>query len=652
MDTYCRKNAIKKNVSISPREKSITIFLFLWLMLLGNYSYAENEETTLQLRWGHQFQFAGYYAALWEGYYEEAGFDVQILSGFDEKGEVVSAPKEVGEGRADFGIGASDILTYQESDYEFSVVASIFQRSPVEFYLLENTDYQSLVDLVDLDVARRKNDLLDIELQAMLVQEGIDPEVIPQISEDYDFTIEDLTTDRFDVIPGYLGTIPYQAALQGIELRSIKPIDYGIDFYGDSLFTDRAYALAHPERVEAFRKASLKGWEYALENPDEIIEEMMLHFHQPERMSLEDYRGYNQFQKEQVLEYTLYPVVELGNINPYRWEEMERMLVELDMKEQRNDLNHFIFDYRQIIEAQRERLMNILIAVSIGLSAATVMFLIYYITSKKTMEKLQILVADALRKNQKQEGIILYQSRLAAMGEMIGHIAHQWRQPLNQLNLMITNLEEAHQDQELEAAEMKSFTNRSQRLIYKMSETIDDFRYFFKPQKEKEVFDVRVLVHTTVELLKDRLRLKDVSLDIGEEFAHRNLDSKKAFKVKGYGNYFSQGIFNLIHNAVDSVESEEKERRRVNIEIIDGRSRVKIIIRDWGAGVAMEDLPHIFDLYFTTKEKQHGTGLGLYITRTIVEEHLSGSISAENIENGFRVIVEIPKEVEPDDAEE
>jgi len=619
-------------------------FLMLWFILMTGYTYGENEEITLQLRWDHQFQFAGYYAALWEGYYEEAGLNVTIRSGFDDKGEVISAPREVGEGHADFGIGASDILTYQENGYDFTVVASIFQRSPVGFYMLRETPYQSLVDLTELKVARRENDLLDIELQAMLVQEGIDPDRIPRISGDYDFSIEYLTRKRFDVIPGYLGTIPYQGEAEGVTLHTLRPIDYGIDFYGDSIFTNVEYALSHPEQVNDFKEASLRGWEYALENPEEIIDKMISHFHKPERMSLEEYRAFNEFQKEQVLEYTLYPIVSLGNINPYRWEEMERILTELGVIEESRDFDNFIFDYGQIIERQRERIITILIAISIGLGLATILFIVYYITSKKTMEKLQVHVADALQENRKQEGIILYQSRLAAMGEMIGHIAHQWRQPLNQLNLMITNVEEAHQDQDLKKEDMESFRKRSQKLIYKMSETIDDFRYFFKPQKEKELFDVRDLIQSTLELLKDSIHLKDISIEVKEKIIDPNSKEKDAFNVKGYGNYFSQGIFNLIHNAMDAVEGEEKNHRQILIEVWDYQETVTILVRDWGKGVAIENLPRIFDLYFTTKDKEHGTGLGLYITKIIVEDHLSGKIKGENVRGGFQIVIELPKE--------
>lgn len=632
----------KRKIVDIPGKKGVLLGLCLWMVIGLSQSFGK-EEVTLRLRWDHQFQFAGYYAAYWEGYYEEAGFDVKILGGFDDNREVVSVPREVGEGRAEFGIGASDILTYREEGYDFTVVASIFQRSPVEFYLKADTPYQSLVDFMDLKVGRRKNDLLDIELQAMLIQEGMDPGRLPKISEDYDFSIEDLIEGNFEVIPGYLGTIPYQGEGKGVELQRVRPIDYGIDFYGDSLFTHRDYALENPERVHDFKMASLKGWEYALENPGEIIERILRDFHDPERMTMEEYRGFNEYQREQVEEYSLYPVVSLGNINPHRWEEMQEILLELEVLEEKRDLENFLFDYQGILEARRERFIRILLGISLGLGLATVLFFVYYLTSKKTMEKLQVLVDRAVKENQRQEGIILYQSRLAAMGEMIGHIAHQWRQPLNQLNLMITNVADAHRYGELKEEGMEDFKKRSRTLIHKMSETIDDFRYFFKPQGEKELFDVRRLIHSTVELLKDPVTLGDVSLEVQERVLEEGTRQQE-FQVRGYGNYFSQGIFNVLHNALDAVEGEDKEYRRILIEILDDGDKVRIRIRDWGTGVSQEHLPRIFERYFTTKEKAHGTGLGMYITKTIVEDHLGGTIQAENLQRGFQVIMEIPKE--------
>ncbi|MCC7220458.1 MAG: ABC transporter substrate-binding protein, partial [Candidatus Contendobacter sp.] len=126
------------------------------------------EKVSIQLRWDHQFQFAGYYAAQWQGYYADAGFEVEIRSALTPDGTILSATQEVAQGHADFGVGAADILMARDQGIPLVVLASIFQQSAAEFYAKEGTPLQSPVDLLKLRVARIKNDLIDVELQAML----------------------------------------------------------------------------------------------------------------------------------------------------------------------------------------------------------------------------------------------------------------------------------------------------------------------------------------------------------------------------------------------------------------------------------------------------------------------------------------------------
>jgi len=143
----------------------LTIFIFFKI----NYTvYAQNnKKVVLQLRWNHQYQFAGYYVAKWMGFYDEAGLDVEIKSAFDSNKNILVATKEVLEGRADFGIGSDDVLMEENKGSKLCIVASVFQRSAVEYYMRADTSYRGIVDLSKLNTARRKNDLLDIELQAM-----------------------------------------------------------------------------------------------------------------------------------------------------------------------------------------------------------------------------------------------------------------------------------------------------------------------------------------------------------------------------------------------------------------------------------------------------------------------------------------------------
>lgn len=343
---------------ILVRVCSLSLLLLACLQLCIGTAFAApaDRSIALQLRWSPQFQFAGYYAADWLGYYAEEGLDVEIRSAFRD-GVVLSATEEVAQGRADFGVGAADILIAQDQGRELSLVASFFQRSAVAYYALADTRLNTVYDLARLNIARREGDLLDVELQALFLSEGIHPFSTRYADIPRDFTVEDLTSGHFQLVPGYLGKIAYQAEQLGIPLKTVSPQDYGIDFYGDSLFTGAALAQADPELVERFRRASVKGWTYALEHPEEIADKiaMTAYMHPGTGQTLEELVQFNRHQARQVLQLTHYPIVEIGNLNPYRWAKMARTLTELHIITREPDMARMIFDYGAIRLSQLRR---------------------------------------------------------------------------------------------------------------------------------------------------------------------------------------------------------------------------------------------------------------------------------------------------------
>lgn len=187
------------------------VVFFPLLFLVPFFSFCDAaygaEKVVLQLRWDHQFQFAGYYAAVWQGYYREAGLDVEIRSAITPEHKILRAVEEVAEGRADFGVGAADILVARDKGAPLVLLAVIFQQSAARFYALEKTDLNSPADLLRLRVARNVNDLIDVELQAMLRAEGIDPTKVKAYP--HQPGIDHLVDGRVDVIPGYSTTMPY-----------------------------------------------------------------------------------------------------------------------------------------------------------------------------------------------------------------------------------------------------------------------------------------------------------------------------------------------------------------------------------------------------------------------------------------------------------
>lgn len=608
---------------------SIILFLF---MLPSGVRAEDYQKVVLQLRWQHQFQFAGYYMAQALGYYADEGLDVEIRSAFTPEGEVLNAPQEVAEKRADFGIGAIDILIAEDEKTDFMVVASIFQRSPTEFFMLQDTPYSSPADLAGLKIARRKHDLLDIELQALLIREGIDPSVFPFCQHIGNFQIEDLVSGKYDVVPGYLGTISYYAEKKGIKLKRIRPVDYGIDFYGDTIFTRKSLALTNPELVEKFRRASLKGWEYALNHPEETSRYIVDRYYS-QAENKQEILEFNLFQAERVKDFTLYPVVQVGNINPYRWEQMYTTLRSLGLMREDIDINDFIFDYENIKESrerQRQKLINVftLVLVVLSLFALTV-----YLTARRTMAELKAAFEKQLEENKQKEALIIHQARLAAMGEMMANIAHQWRQPLNNLGLVLTNLEDAYKREELTPYIMTSSLEKARRLISNLSHTIEDFRDFLNPCSEKEVFYIYEAVTSVLDLMEENIKFNNIKV----EFAR--LEMVCAY---GYANQYAQAVFNVINNSFEVLKKSLRPDKKIVLRIYEESGMAVLEIEDNGGGIDESIGDKIFQIYFTTKHKERGTGLGLYITKTVIEQKMGGKISWHNTGEGLCMQLAVP----------
>lgn len=235
--------------------------------------------------------------------------------------------------------------------------------------------------------------------------------------------------------------------------------------------------------------------------------------------------------------------------------------------------------------------------------------------------------------NRRKEIIIIDQSRQAKIGEMVGNITHQWKQPLNTINLILGNLLDSYRYGDLDEKRLEKSVNKVENIVDKMSETITDFSDFLKPTKEKIYFDVRGCIDSAVSLMEESINLHKIKIHIESE------TGKQAY---GYYNDMTHVIFNLLNNARDAILEADPEDRSICINITGGDDMLRVSVANCGNSIAPENREHIFDPYFTTKENVGGTGLGLYISRQIVEERLGGQISTENIAGGVKFDVLIP----------
>lgn len=254
---------------------------------------------------------------------------------------------------------------------------------------------------------------------------------------------------------------------------------------------------------------------------------------------------------------------------------------------------------------------------------------------KQNEQRLHEKVAAEVVRNKKQQVLMFHQSRLAQMGEMIAMIAHQWRQPLNNLALVNQMIVIKFRRDKLDEAEMNSFHEKSKDLISHMSETINDFRNFFRPEKEKQNFCVTEVIEKVISLTESLGEMHQIRIDLeaGDELLY----------TYGYPNEFSQAILNLLTNAKDALVENDPETKWIKIRIQSTKEEIIITVEDNAEGIPEANMEKIFDPYFSTKEDKNGTGLGLYMVKMIIVEHMQSDIQVANTESGARFTITLPK---------
>ncbi len=233
-----------------------------------------------------------------------------------------------------------------------------------------------------------------------------------------------------------------------------------------------------------------------------------------------------------------------------------------------------------------------------------------------------------ITKLKEKDMLLQRQSHLASMGEMIGAIAHQWRQPLNAIAINIQNLPDDYADGLVDEKFLEEFSEKNMEIINFMSKTIDDFRNFFKKDKEKNNFDIKQSIQDVVSIQSAQLRNHNIKIDIKGD----------NFKFYGFKSEFKQAILNILNNAKDAIIDSGVLSGKISIKIDSSKKRLSI--QDNGGGIPDDIMDRIFEPYFTTKEVDKGTGIGLYMTKMIIEKHMKGKITVKNSENGAVFVID------------
>lgn len=248
------------------------------------------------------------------------------------------------------------------------------------------------------------------------------------------------------------------------------------------------------------------------------------------------------------------------------------------------------------------------------------------------LQDLSSTVSSAIE-YQKVDQLMFYQARQAAMGELIGHLAHQWRQPINELGLILQDLRDAYLCNELDESYIVNSTKDGMELLQRMSGTIDDFRRFFMGGHKKGIFRLAEVVQQSIDLVAPHFEKMSVNITVVED---------KPITMVGYSREFAQVVLNLLNNARDAFIRHKQENPQIMIHITERNNIAVMMVEDNGGGIPSHAIDHIFEQYYTTKNNHQGAGLGLYISKMIIENGMKGKLTADNTARGVKFTVEVP----------
>lgn len=295
----------------------------IWLCVLPAYAL---DKVSVQLNWKHQFQFAGYYAAIEKGYFRDAGFEVELRE-LPDGNDPISA---VLKGEADFGVAASELALYRAQGKPVVALAVIVQNSPLVL-LVNRRKIPSIDALNDRRIMLVPH---EAELFAYLKREGVDRyKPVP-----HSFDTEDLVSGRIDAISGYSTDEPFVLRQQNFPYLAFTPKAAGINFYGDTLFALESRVTANPDAVRAFRSAVLRGWAYAMAEPDEIADLIL------KRYSARHSKSHLLFEAGELKRLMQPDLVEIGQMSAARWQQIGQTYAELGMLPAGFTLDGLVFD--------------------------------------------------------------------------------------------------------------------------------------------------------------------------------------------------------------------------------------------------------------------------------------------------------------------
>ncbi|HBC08908.1 MAG TPA: hypothetical protein DC046_15205 [Rhodospirillaceae bacterium] len=568
-------------------------------------------KVTLQLKWAHQFQFAGYAAAKAKGYYRDRGLDVTILPATPGDKPMES----VAEGKAEFGVGTTDLLMMRAAGIPVVVLAVIYQHSPLTLMLDARNDIHNIHQLARGKIMVAPH---ETELSAYFAAEGLD---INQMNfVDHTFDVEDLKSGRVDAMSIYSTDEPYQYAKEVGPVRLFRPIDGGVDFYGDNLFTTEGLLEKDPKMVQAFRDASLEGWRYAMKHQEEIVDLILTTYGKRKA------RDNLLFEARQSANLILADVVPVGFINPARWERIAQHYAGLGLLPKDMSLDGFIYaqDGVQALPAWMPKaLLGATLVALLALLAGLWLAAFNQRLRREMEEREQAQGALAQRTGELEES----NSQKDVLLTVIGHDIRNLFNPL----LIYAQLL-ADPSRNLDPKTVQEYGEKLYEAGRNASEVLENLLEWAlvrtgQRQTHMEVTDLGALARQTAGVYSSDATLRGVTLRV---------EAGPPIKVQLDRHQMSTVIRNLVNNALKFTPKGGE----VSVRVCRDGADAKVVIADTGIGMDQDLVNRVLsgasaDLA-TGSKGEIGTGVGLALCRQLVQVN-DGRLNIEENPDGGTV---------------
>lgn len=597
------------------------LLALLLSLLLPAGSAGALEKVSLQLKWTHAFQFAGYYAALEKGYYRDAGLDVQLLEATPGIDPVEAVLKD----RAQYGVGTSSLLLARKASKPVVALAVIFQHSPLVMVAREDKASKGTQGIHDLVGKRVMIEPQSDELVAYLKQEGVLLDHLRLLP--HSFEPKDLIEGRVDAMSAYVSNELFYLDRANFSYQVYTPRTGGIDFYGDNLFTTEQELNAHPERVRAFREASLRGWQYAMQHPEEIADLIVSQY------SSRHPRDFYLFEAQRMVALLRPDLIEVGYMSRGRWQHIANTYADLGLLPRDYKLDGFIYEPAVPLDLTRFYVALLLLA--------TVSAIALYIhrINRRLSRALQesrdnLLLAEQLRQDLEVERDHLEEMVLArtqalviakeaaeaanrAKSTFLANMSHELLTPMNGI-MGMTQLarRKANDPKQLEQLDKLSYS--AERLLSLIQDVLDISRIEAEQlHLEMADFSLSEVVASLTTLTRHRAQEKglDFSIELPPALA--------ALPLRGDPVRLGQILFNLTSNAIKFTEAGRVSIRMAALEDSDDSLRLRVEVADTGIGISIAEQRRLFSTFeqvdASMTRKYGGTGLGLVISKRLAQ---------------------------------